>query len=198
MVKNSYGFYEILKTIISLFYTKVFYAKARLIRLPFYMRGKEKMVYNKGLTTGYGCRIECFSITKNKNATLKIGINCHMGDYVHIASGEEVIIGDNCLLASKIYISDISHGIYSGDGPHSSPDIEPRNHKLYTKPVYIGNNVWIGEGVSILPGTVIGDGCIIGANSVVNKNIDANCLAVGSPAKVIKKYDKLTQKWILV
>jgi acetyltransferase-like isoleucine patch superfamily enzyme len=198
MVKNNYSFYEILKTVISLFYTKICYSKARLIRLPFYMRGKERMEYNKGFTTGYGCRIECFSIVANKKTTLKIGMNCHMGDYVHIASGEEVIIGNDCLLASKIYISDISHGLYSGGTTHSSPDIEPRHRKLHTKPVNIGNNVWIGECVTILPGAIIGDGCIIGANSVVNKHIDSHCLAVGSPARVIKRYDDSTQKWISV
>jgi acetyltransferase-like isoleucine patch superfamily enzyme len=197
-MKNEYSLYEIIKTIISLFYTKIFYSDARLIRLPVYIRGGKRMTYGKGLTTGYGCRIECFSIASNKKHSLEIGKNCHIGDYVHIASGEEVVIGDNCLLASKIYISDISHGLYSGGSVHSSPSMEPRYRTLHTKPVSIGDNVWIGEGVTILPGTKIGNGCIIGANSVVNKHIEDNCLAVGCPAKVIKRYDELSGKWISV
>ena len=55
--------------------------------------------------------------------------------------------------------------------------------------VSIGNNVWIGEHVSILPGVTIGEGSVIGANSVVSKSIPPYSIAVGSPAKVIKKYD---------
>jgi acetyltransferase-like isoleucine patch superfamily enzyme len=197
-MKNEYSLYEIIKTIIALFYTKIFYSNARLIRLPVYIRGGKRMKYSRGFTTGYGCRIECFSITSNKKHSLIIGKNCHIGDYVHIASGEEVIIGDDCLFASKIYISDISHGLYSGSSDHSSPSMEPRNRELHTKPVNIGNNVWIGESVTILPGSKIGNGCIIGANSVVNKHIEDDCLAVGCPAKVIKRYDKVSKKWISV
>ena len=60
------------------------------------------------------------------------------------------------------------------------------NH-VKTQPVYIGKNVWIGVGVKILKGVTIGDGAIIGAGSVVTKDIPEKCLAVGNPAKVIRK-----------
>ena len=55
--------------------------------------------------------------------------------------------------------------------------------------VVIGNNVWIGDKVSIMSGVHIGDGCIIGANSVVTRDMPANSLIVGSPARVIKQID---------
>ena len=77
----------------------------------------------------------------------------------------------------------------------SSPDIAPDDRPLYSKPVCIGNNVWIGENVCILLGVTIGDGCIIGANSVVNKDIPKDCIAVGSPAKVIKRFNRELNKW---
>lgn len=67
---------------------------------------------------------------------------------------------------------------------------------MFSKEVHIGNNVWIGEFVSILPGVTIGDGSIIGSTSVVSKDIPAFSIAVGSPAKVIKTYDKDTNKWV--
>jgi lipopolysaccharide O-acetyltransferase len=66
---------------------------------------------------------------------------------------------------------------------------------LYSSPVIIEENVWIGEYVSILPGVTIGRGSIIGSMSVVNKNIPAFCIAVGAPAKVIKRYNFTTNKW---
>ena len=58
---------------------------------------------------------------------------------------------------------------------------------LYTsKPIKIGNGVWVGAGAIILPGVTIGDHSVIGAGAVVNRDIPANCVAVGNPARVIK------------
>jgi maltose O-acetyltransferase len=55
------------------------------------------------------------------------------------------------------------------------------------KPIKIGNNVWLGGGVIVCPGVTIGDNTTIGAGSVVTKDIPANVLAVGNPARVIKQ-----------
>jgi acetyltransferase-like isoleucine patch superfamily enzyme len=197
-MKNGYGIGEIIKNSISLIYTKVFYTGARLIRRPIYVRGKRYLKYGTGFTTGYNCRLEMFDTGTSKDTKLILGENCKIGDYVHIAAGERVTVGDNCLIASKVYISDIIHGDYSGNFEHSSPEIPPDNRPLYTNPVSIGNNVWIGENVCILLGVTIGDGCIIGANAVVNKDIPDNCIAVGSPAKVVKIYDDNLEAWVKV
>lgn len=194
-MKNSYGFGELMKNIVSLVYTRIFFKGARLIRMPIYVRGKKYLSYSEGFTTGYHCRIEMFDVTSSENSKITIGKNCKIGDYVHIAAGEKVSIGDNCLFASKIYISDISHGDYSSMETASNPNIPPDERPLITKPVSIGNNVWLGENVCILPGVSIGNGCVIGANAVVNKDIPDNTIAAGVPAKVIKKYDGNTESW---
>lgn len=55
--------------------------------------------------------------------------------------------------------------------------------------------MWIGEGVIIMPGVTIGDGSIIGAHSIVNKDVPENTIAAGSPAKIIKHWNDITQKW---
>ncbi|MBU3188447.1 acetyltransferase [Clostridium bowmanii] len=197
-MKNGYGFGEIFKNAISLVYTKIFYKGARLIRTPIFIRGKKLLQYGEGFTTGYSCRLEMFDTGKGGAKKLIIGKNCKIGDNVHISAGESVTIGDNCLMASKIFISDSNHGDYSGNVQHSSPDIEPDKRPLNTKSVSIGNNVWIGENVCILLGVNIGDGCIIGANSVVNKDIPSNCIAVGMPARVIKKYNCVAKQWMKI
>ncbi len=114
IMKNGYGFGEIFKNVISLVYTKIFYKGARLIRRPIYVRGKKFLSYGEGLTTGYNCRLEMFDTGINEDKKLIIGKNCKIGDYVHISAGESVTIGDNCLMASKIFISDSNHGEYSG------------------------------------------------------------------------------------
>ena len=60
---------------------------------------------------------------------------------------------------------------------------------MHPSPVKIGKKVWIGSDCTILPGVKIGDGAVIGAGSVVTKNVHANSIAVGSPARVIKQIE---------
>lgn len=197
-MKNGYGLGEIFSNVISLVYTKIFYKGARLVRRPIYVRDKKFLQYGEGLTTGYSCRLEMFDTGVGGTKKLIIGKNCKIGDYVHIAAGERVVIGDNCLMASKIFISDTNHGNYSDITIDSSPDVPPDERPLYMKPVSIGNNVWIGENVCILPGVSIGDGCIIGANSVVNRDIPDSCIVAGSPVRVIKGWDATLKMWIKI
>lgn len=193
-MRNEYSASEFVTTAFALICTKIFYKNARLIRRPVYMRGKSSISYGEGLTTGHDCR---FDLAGEDKKTLIIGKHCEIGDNVHIVALEKVVIGDNCLMASKIFISDTNHGNYAGK-EQSSPETPPNERKLSTKPVSIGDNVWIGENVCILPGATIGNGCIIGANSVVNRDIPENCIAAGAPAKVVKKYNMFSQSWEVV
>jgi len=118
-------------------------------------------------------------------------------DYVHLSCAESVIIEDNVLIASKVYVSDLNHGNYSSlkNPEHSCPDEIVKERKIFTKPVKICQNAWLGENVAVLSGVTIGKNSIIGANSVISKNIPENCIAVGNPAKVIKKYNFETRRW---
>ncbi|WP_409415533.1 acetyltransferase [Flavobacterium sp. PS2] len=151
------------------------------------------MSISAGFTTGVGCRLEAYP--KDKNKVLHIGKNVQMNDYVHITAMENVFIGDNVLMASKIYISDCSHGSYSGDFNDCNPNSIPAERKLFSNPVFINDNVWLGEFVSVLPGVTIGKGTIVGANSVVSKSLPPYVIAVGSPARPIKRYNFETQRW---
>jgi len=191
-----YGFLGSLRLLISLIYTKVFFRQARLIRLPFDARNKKSIVIGKGLTTGFGCRVEAYPLIVGEKI-LFIGENVEINDYVHIAAGQKIIIGNNVLIASKVFISDINHGIYKGKNP-DSPLSAPNSRKLSTEPIIIEDNVWIGEGVCIMAGVTIGVGCVIGALSVVTKNIPAYSIAVGAPARVIKTFDFDINEWISV
>ncbi|KIA82903.1 acetyltransferase [Kaistella solincola] len=192
MLEN-YGFFGSFRMFINLVRTKLTFKDARIIRFPIDIRGKKFIQISKGFTTGVGCRIEAYP--RNKEKTLFIGENFQMNDYVHITATQKVIIGKNVLLASKIYISDSSHGNYAGDEKDSSPNSAPMERVVVTKPVTIEDNVWLGEFVSVLPGVTIGKGSIIGANSVVSKSIPPYVIAVGSPAKAIKKYNFQSQRW---
>lgn len=194
-MNNAYSLSEIMSNSYALICTKLFYKGARLIRRPFYCRGKARLQFDKGLTIGHHCRFDLLGDSSDTTKKLIIGKNCKLGDNVHFVANKKVTIGDNCLMASKIFISDTSHGSYADNTINSSPDVPPDDRPLYTKPVSIGNNVWIGENVCILLGVKIGDGCIIGANSVVTRDVPSNCIAAGSPAKIIKTYNYAKLCW---
>tara|TARA_R110002050_G_scaffold237905_1_gene374012 strand:+ start:23458 stop:24069 length:612 start_codon:yes stop_codon:yes gene_type:complete len=190
-----YGLLGLLRLISYYTKTKILFPSARLIRFPIEIRGKKYIDFGLNLTTGKGCRIEAFPFY-SKNIIVKFGNNVEINDYVHIAGITSVNIGNNVLIASKVFISDIQHGCYSGEGLiHSSPYLSPNDRPLSAKPVIIEDNVWIGESVSVIAGVTIGKGSIIGANSVVSKSLPPNIIAVGSPAKPIKEYNFDTQRW---
>ena len=190
---KKYGLSQIFYLSYCKFRTLFIFPNARIIRFPIDIRGKKFIQVSKGFTTGVGCRIEAYPETDKK--VLFFGENFQMNDYVHITAMESVKIGNDVLLASKIYISDCSHGSYSGDENDSHPDSIPHDRPLSSKPVVIEDNVWLGEFVSVLPGVTIGKGTIVGANSVVSKNLPPYVIAVGTPAKPIKKFNFETNKW---
>ena len=188
-----YGFLGIIEMGIFFLRTKFIFPKARLIRFPIDIRNKRQIKINEGFTTGRHCRLEAYS--HDGEVVLKIGKNVQINDFVHITAVENVLIEDNVLIASKVYISDSSHGSYKGDENDSNPNLIPKDRLLVSKPITIKENVWLGEFVSVLPGVTIGKGTIVGANSVVSKSLPEYVIAVGIPAKPIKKFNFQSQKW---
>lgn len=89
-----------------------------------------------------------------------------------------VTFGDDCFVGPNV-------GIYTAC--HSTNPVERNTRQEWAKPVTVGNNVWIGGSVTILAGVTIGDNCTIGAGSVVTRDIPANSVAVGNPARVVKQ-----------
>jgi acetyltransferase-like isoleucine patch superfamily enzyme len=107
-----------------------------------------------------------------------------IGDYtlicpgVRISAAQEIVIEDNCMLASGVYITDSDwHGIYD------------RVSMGRAEPVRLGRNVWVGDSAIVCKGVTIGDNSIIGAGAIVVSSIPANCVAVGNPARVVKTLD---------
>lgn len=194
---RSYGVVGFFNLILQVIRTKMLFKSARLIRFPFRIRGRKYISIKKGFTTGYNCRIDAFNFNNIKGPLLIIGQDVQINDFVHIAAISKIVIEDNVLIASKVFITDHNHGNYTGD-QQDSPLSIPNSRELYSKPVHIQRNVWIGEFVCILPGVTIGEGTIIGAMSVVTGDIPPHSIAVGSPAKVIKIYDFELEKWIKI
>jgi len=189
-----YGFWGILRLSSYYIRTRLFFPSTRLIRFPIEIRGRRYIDFGRQLTTGVGCRIEAYPLM-NKEIIIRFGENIEINDYVHIAGIKSITIGNSVLIASKVFISDIQHGNYTGDKEHDPPHRAPNDRSLSAEPVIIEDNVWIGENVAILKGVTIGKGSIIGANSVVTKSIPDGSIATGNPAKIVKRYDDKTKKW---
>ena len=194
-ISNNYSIGHKIK--LGLYYalTIIQYPTQRIIRRQFNIRGKNMINLGHRLTTGINCRLEAFIADGDKSIKMKFGKNIQLNDYVHISAIHSVEIGNDVLMAAHVYISDNSHGSYSGDENDTDPTIPPIKRSYYVAPVKIGNRVWLGEGVIVMPGVTIGDGAIIGAHSVVNKSIPSNCIAVGAPAKIVKQWNNTTNRW---
>lgn len=122
------------------------------------------------------------SVTLFPPFTADFGKNITLGKRVFINSGCRfqdqggISIGDDCLVGHNVVIATLQH------------DIRPAHRAdLLPSPVVIGTNVWLGANVTVLPGVTIGDDAVIGAGSVVTKDIPAASMAVGSPARVVRR-----------
>ncbi|WP_437501315.1 sugar O-acetyltransferase [Sorangium sp. So ce1099] len=94
--------------------------------------------------------------------------------------GAPITIGDDVLMGPNVQLLTATHPV----------EPEPRRQRWEAgKPIKIGNNVWLGGRVIVLPGVTIGDNTVVGAGAVVSRDLPANVLAVGNPARVIRSLD---------
>lgn len=179
----SYSFIDYLRLIYSVVLTRLFFNPARVIRQPTRIRGFKHMSVGRGFTTGQFCRIEAgYSDSIICAKTLVIGERVQINDACHIAAAASISIGDDVLIASRVYITDHDHGVATAE----SILLKPIDRELVVSPVVIGDRVWIGEGVSILKGVVIGEDSIVGAGAVVTKSFPPRSVIVGVPARLLK------------
>lgn len=127
------------------------------------------------------CWVEHWGEKTEYTPNLIIGENVSISSNCQISCMNHIEIGDGCLFGDNVFITDNFHG----DNSLAEREIPPAHRKLYSKgSVIIGKNVWIGRNVCVMPGVTIGDGAIIGANAVVTKDVPANSVAVGVPARI--------------
>lgn len=125
---------------------------------------------------------------KNYNPELIIGNNSQIHQNCHLTCAQQIVIGNNVIIVANVTITDIIH-------PHDNV-LEPINQNpIKTLPVRIEDEVYIYNNSVILPGVSIGKHSIIGANSVVTTSVPSYSIAVGNPAKVIKRYNFETKLW---
>ncbi len=110
---------------------------------------------------------------------VEIGAKTVMGQECTISAYQRVRIGEQCVIADRAMFIDFDHGVVEVERPI-------RQQGIYKRDVEVGSNVWIGYGACILRGVSVGDNSIVGTNSVVTKDVPANAVVAGIPARIIR------------
>jgi acetyltransferase-like isoleucine patch superfamily enzyme len=110
---------------------------------------------------------------------VEIGAKTVIGQECTISAYQRVRIGEQCVIADRAMFIDFDHGVVEVERPI-------RLQGIYKRDVEVGANVWIGYGACILRGVRVGDNSIVGTNTVVTKDVPANAVVAGVPARVVR------------
>lgn len=134
-----------------------------------------RIVLKNGVTIDRGSDLRAL-----EDGYIEINDNVYLGPYVCLAGPGHIKIGKNCLIASHT-------GIYANNHIFDDASRAIASQGVTAKGIVIEDDCWLGDGVKVLDGVTIGQGSVIGAGSVVTKSIPPFSVAVGVPAKVIKR-----------
>jgi acetyltransferase-like isoleucine patch superfamily enzyme len=120
---------------------------------------------------------------------VEIGQKTVLGQECTITAFQHVRIGEQCVIADRAMFIDFDHGVVEVERPI-------RMQGIYKRDVEVGSNVWIGYGACILRGVRVGDNAVIGTNSVVTKDVPANAVVGGIPARILRMREApATLRW---
>ncbi len=134
---------------------------------------KGEIRFGRFVWIGDGTKIRCHE------GAVEIGAKTVMGQECTISAYQHVRIGEQCVIADRAMFIDFDHGVVEVERPI-------RLQGIYKRDVEVGSNVWIGYGACILRGVRVGDNAIVGTNAVVTKDVPANAVVAGAPARVIR------------
>jgi acetyltransferase-like isoleucine patch superfamily enzyme len=130
------------------------------------------------IALGDNCVVGSFTILSTApTAKLEVGIDTYINSYTVIGAMEAVSIGNHCIFAAFVSITDATHGI-------DDLSIATKHAAIAAKPITIGDNVWLGSGVIVMMGSHIGNDAVVGARSLVRGDLPDRSVSFGTPAKV--------------
>jgi acetyltransferase-like isoleucine patch superfamily enzyme len=132
-----------------------------------------RVVLGRWSWIGHGCKLRAHEGEIVIGAKTVLGQECTVSAYQHVSIGRE------CIVADRVMLIDFDHGVVEVERPI-------RLQGIYKRDVGVGHNVWIGYGACILRGVSVGDNAIVGTNSVVTKDVPANAVVGGVPARVLR------------
>ena len=126
---------------------------------------------------GHGSKLRAHEGVVSIGAKTVVGQECTLSAFQHVSIGRE------CVIADRVMMIDFDHGTVEVDRP-------VRLQGIYKRDVRVGNNVWVGYGACILRGVTVGDNAVIGTNAVVTRDVPANAVVGGVPARIIRMRDE--------
>jgi acetyltransferase-like isoleucine patch superfamily enzyme len=142
-------------------------------RLELEVGRRGELRFGRFVWIGDGSKIRCHE------GVVEIGEKTVMGQECTISAYQRVRIGEQCVIADRAMFIDFDHGVVEVERPI-------RLQGIYKRDVEVGSNVWIGYGACILRGVSVGDNAIVGTNAVVTRDVPANAVVAGAPARVIR------------
>jgi acetyltransferase-like isoleucine patch superfamily enzyme len=142
-------------------------------RLELQIARGARVDFGRFVWLGDGTKVRCHE------GRVEIGAKTVIGQECTISAYQRVRIGEQCVIADRAMFIDFDHGVVEVERPI-------RLQGIYKRGVEVGSNVWIGYGACVLRGVHVGDNAIVGTNSVVTKDVPANAVVAGIPARVIR------------
>jgi len=140
--------------------------------------GKDaRVVLGRWSWLGHGTKVRAHEGEIVIGAKSVLGQECTISAYQHVSIGRE------CIVADRVMLIDFDHGVVEVERPI-------RLQGIYKRDVRVGHNAWLGYGACVLRGVTIGDNAIVGTNAVVTKDLPANAVAAGVPARVVRMRDE--------
>jgi acetyltransferase-like isoleucine patch superfamily enzyme len=136
--------------------------------------GKDAVVHlGRWSWIGHGTKIRCHEGEVSIGAKSVLGQECTISAFRHVSIGRE------CIIADRVMLIDFDHGVVEVERPI-------RDQGIYKRDVRVGHNVWIGYGAAFLRGVTVGDNAVVGTYAVVTKDVPANAVIGGVPARLIR------------
>ena len=142
-------------------------------RLELQISPRGKVRFGRFVWIGDGTKIRCHEGEVRSGDKTVLGQECTISAYRHVR------IGEQCVIADRAMFIDFDHGVVEVERPI-------RQQGIYMRDVDVGSNVWVGYGACILRGVAVGDNSVIGTNAVVTRDVPANAVVGGIPARIIR------------
>jgi acetyltransferase-like isoleucine patch superfamily enzyme len=156
------------------------FGKKSILTCPIRLVGEKRIEIGDNVFIGAECWLQSLDDGENRAIALSIGSGSTIEGACVISALRSVVLEEEVLLARNVYISDHMHKYGQRGVPIRSQGLDK------IRPVRIMRGAWLGQNVVICPGVTIGVGSVVGANSVVRTDVPDFCVAVGSPARVVK------------
>lgn len=130
------------------------------------------------------------ALVPERGVTLRIGDAAYIGHLARITAVNEVVIGEEAMLADRVYVSDTGHVYEDVSQPIKRQGLRDGRR------VEIGMGAWLGIGAAVVGNVRVGEGAVVGANAVVTQDVPDFTVVAGNPAQVVRQHDGEAWRWL--